>query len=95
MQNHDILDQTLRDWIGLVVGKYRKASWTFSTTPEVVEHIKKAAKDMGMSASKVTHLAVVFGLAALTKYYQENILGDQSTILKGLLEGDQGNESDI
>jgi hypothetical protein len=69
----DILDMTLREWIEQATVKERSSRITFFTTPEVEKRIEDTVKVLGGTANKsvVVHLAVLFGLAALTKYWGE------------------------
>jgi hypothetical protein len=68
-----VLDMSLREWIEQATVRERSARITFFTTPEVSERINETVKALGGTANRslVVHLAVLFGLAALTKYWGE------------------------
>jgi hypothetical protein len=69
----DILDMSLREWIEQATMKERSSRITFFTTPEVVRRLEETVQALGGTANRslVVHLAVLFGLAALTKYWGE------------------------
>lgn len=67
----DILDKSLREWISMALVESRSARMLIYTTPTVKAEIEKVADSMGTTPSNVVHLATMFGLAALVKYWEE------------------------
>jgi hypothetical protein len=82
MVDSNILDMSLREWIEQATVKERSERITFFTTPEVAKRIDETVQALGGTANKslVVHLSVLFGLAALTKYWEEtgDLKGDGS-----------------
>jgi hypothetical protein len=66
-----ILDESLREWLTMAIGAPRTKRFTIYTTAEVMKHLEEAARRKGWTRSRVAHLAILFGLAALVKYWEE------------------------
>jgi hypothetical protein len=67
----DILDRSLREWINMALVEPRSARMVIYTTPTIKEEVQRVADDMKTTVSNVVHLATMFGLAALVKYWRE------------------------
>lgn len=72
MPDDNILDESLREWIRIGVASPRRRRFTMYTTDEVVTWLSRVATERGWSASRVAHLAIMFGLTTLVKYWEEN-----------------------
>ena len=68
---NDILDKSVREWINMALVESRSAKIVVYTTPTVKEEVQKVAGELETTESNVVHLATMFGLAALVKYWKE------------------------
>lgn len=66
-----ILDESLRNWIAMAMAVPRTERLSLRTTPQVKEYLRQIAEKKGYTTGRVAHLAVLFGLAALAKYWEE------------------------
>jgi hypothetical protein len=66
-----ILDESLRAWLEMGLAEKRNVAFSIRTTEKVKQWVKDVAAEQGMPANKVAHLALMFGLAALVKYWED------------------------
>jgi hypothetical protein len=67
----DILDQTVRDWIAMAIGQKKDCKLSVTTNEVLMEHLRATANRQRWTLSKTAHLSIMFGLAALTQYFNE------------------------
>lgn len=68
----NILDKSVRDWLQMAVVGPRDARLVFRVNSEVHRMVKDVATKRGWTMGRVANLALLFGLAALVKYWEED-----------------------